>query len=53
MVERLRARAGMVSLTMLVASKACGTLGAPGGVSRVVPHAKQARYCDLSGGAGL
>jgi hypothetical protein len=50
MVERLRARAGMVSLTALVASSACGALGAPGGVSRVAPHARQARCCDLSGG---
>jgi hypothetical protein len=52
MVERLRARAGMVSLTALVASSACGALGAPGGVSRVAPHARQARCCDLFLGGG-
>jgi hypothetical protein len=38
---------------VLVASTACGALGVPGGVSRVVPHARQARCSDLWGVAGL
>src|SRR5271165_2018238 len=51
-VARARARR-YGKFDVLVASTACGALGVPGGVSRVVPHARQARCSDLWGVAGL